>query len=406
MTRLNDLGMPTRLTRYILFEIIRIFSVALVALTMLILVIGVARQLIREGMGPMAVLELLPYVLPISLQFALPATALFAVCCVYGKMAADGEVSTVKAIGVSPVQLMKPAFIFAALLSPAAVWLGDVAVSWGEPGVRRVALHSLEEITYRVLNAEHSYTRDKVFSISVCGVNGKILEGPTVTLYGSGSSAPTQIMAREGQLELDPERMALILRVTDSQLIGGNSFRGEFEGEDVIEISLDGAVLKEGGSDASPSHLPLNRMRKEAIKTEKQVEEDRGKLAAQVGFSLLTSRWDEIARDPVQPLEGRIHGGSYRLIRLRTEPWRRWAGGFSCLCFVIVGAPLGMIARTADYWTTFGMCFLPILLLYYPLFIFGLDEAKDGNLPPYAVWLGNVVLLGVGLLLIQRVRRH
>lgn len=399
--------MPTRLTRYILFEIFRIFIVALVALTLMILVIGVARQLIREGMGPMAVLELLPYVLPISLQFALPATALFAVCCVYGKMAADGEISTVKAVGISPVQLMKPAFVFAALLSPAAVWLGDIAVSWGEPGVRRVALHSLEEITYRVLNAEHSYTRDSVFSISVCEVDGKTLEGLTVTLYGDDDDeAPTQISARQGQLELDPERMALILRVVDSQLTGGDSFRGSFDGEDVIEISLDKAVMKSHASDTSPSHLPLNQMRTEAIRTEKQVEYDRGRLAAQVGFSLLTSRWDEIATEPVRPLEASIRGGSYRLIRLRAEPWRRWAGGFSCLCFVIVGAPLGMIARTADYWTTFGMCFLPILLVYYPLFIFGLDQAKDGVLPPYAVWLGNVVLIAVGIVLILRVRRH
>lgn len=398
--------MPTRLTRYILFETLKIFVVALVALTMLILVIGVARQLIREGMGPMAVVELLPYVLPISLQFALPATALFAVCCVYGRMSSDGEISTVKAVGISPVQLMKPAFVFAALLSPAAVWLGDVAVSWGEPGVKRVALHSLEEIVYRVLNAQHSYSSDKGFSISVCGVNGKILEGPTVTLHSHGDRGPTQIMARQGQLELDAERMALILRVVDSQMTGGDAFRGEFDGEDVIEIPLDQALSKGTASNTSPSHLPLSQVRPEAIETERTVEENRGKLAAQVGFSLLTARWDEIAGDPVQPLENQIARNSYRLVRLRTEPWRRWAGGFSCLCFVIVGAPLGIIAKTSDYWTTFGMCFLPILLLYYPLFIFGLDEAKDGDLPPYAVWLGNVVLVAVGGLLIARVRRH
>ena len=39
--------MPTRLTRYILTEIIKIFVVALVALTLLILLIGVGRTLLR-----------------------------------------------------------------------------------------------------------------------------------------------------------------------------------------------------------------------------------------------------------------------------------------------------------------------------------------------------------------------
>ncbi len=397
--------MPTRLTRYILIEIFKIFIVTLIALTMLILVIGVARQLMREGMGPMAVLQLLPYVLPISLQFALPATALFAVCCVYGRMSYAGEVATIKAVGISPVQVLKPALWFAALLSPAAVWLGDVAVSWGEPGVRRVALHSFEEIVYRVLNAQHSYSSDKGFSISVCGVNGKTLEGPTVTIHGGSSGVPTQIMARQGQLELDPERMALVLRVVDSRLSGG-AFRGQFDGEDVIEIPLGDAFAKNSGQDVNPSQLPLHQMRSEAIRTERQVENDRGNLAAQVGFSLLTARFDELAGDPVKPLEDRIRSGSSRLIRLRTEPWRRWAGGFSCLCFVIVGAPLGIIARTSDYWTTFGMCFLPILLVYYPLFVFGLDQAKDGSMPPYSVWLGNVVMVAIGITLICKIRRH
>ncbi|MCG8648926.1 MAG: LptF/LptG family permease, partial [Pirellulales bacterium] len=110
--------MPTRLARYILAEILKIFVVALIALTMLILLIGIGRELIRRGLGPLAVIELLPYVLPISLQFAFPATALFSVCCVYGRMAADGEVATVKASGVSPIKLLQPAIVFAALLSP------------------------------------------------------------------------------------------------------------------------------------------------------------------------------------------------------------------------------------------------------------------------------------------------
>ncbi|MEM6692984.1 MAG: LptF/LptG family permease, partial [Planctomycetota bacterium] len=127
--------MPTRLSRYILVEIFKIFVVALIALTGLILLIGVGRELLRRGLGPLSVVQLLPFVLPISLQFAFPATALFSVCCVYGRMAADGEVATVKASGISPLRLLKPAFIFALVLSPVAVWVSDLAVSWGRPGV-------------------------------------------------------------------------------------------------------------------------------------------------------------------------------------------------------------------------------------------------------------------------------
>jgi lipopolysaccharide export system permease protein len=140
--------MPSRITRYILGEIVKIFVVALFSLTLLILLIGVGRELLREGLGPLSVIQLLPYVLPLSLQHSVPATALFSVCCVYGRMAADGEVSTVKAIGVSPLQILKPSLIFAAALSPGVVVLSDLAVSWGRPGVARVVLQSIEDIAF------------------------------------------------------------------------------------------------------------------------------------------------------------------------------------------------------------------------------------------------------------------
>jgi lipopolysaccharide export system permease protein len=98
-----------------------------------------------------------------------------------------------------------------------------------------------------------------------------------------------------------------------------------------------------------------------------------------------------------------LENAQRRLYRLETEPWRRWAAGFSCFFFVLVGAPLAIRMRNADLWTTFGVCFLPILLFYYPLLMLGIESAKNGAWPPYSVWLGNVVLLVVGAALLRRV---
>jgi lipopolysaccharide export system permease protein len=152
--------------------------------------------------------------------------------------------------------------------------------------------------------------------------------------------------------------------------------------------------------------LSLNTISSETIQEERRSHQKIGQLAAHTGFSLLTARWEEIAGASGQHYEREIQNGRVRLSRLQTEPWRRWAEGFSCFCFVLVGAPLAMIAKTADYWTTFGLCFLPTLVVYYPLFIFGLDQAKSGAMPPYAVWIGNLVLVAIGIALMGRVRRY
>ncbi len=398
--------MPSRLTRYVLMEILKIFIVSLIALTLLILMIGVGRELLRRGLGVVAIVQLLPYVLPISLQFAFPATALFSVCCVYGRMAADGEVATVKASGISPLKLLQPAMIFAALLSPAAVYVSDLAVSWGRPGVNRVVLMSIEDIAYRVLEAQHSYTSDQGFSIHVREVSGRTLIRPTVTVHNGGANGPMKLSAREGQLRLDPESQMLLLKVVDSQVEGGSVFQSIVPGETEFRIPLSSAMVKKDISQRSPSELPLRLITGERIRQDSRTHATVGEMAAHTGFAILTSRTESIAGESGQTIETSLRQSKRRSVRLHTEPWRRWAWGFSCFFFVFVGAPLAMIAKTSDYWSTFGLCFLPTLLLYYPLFIFGLEQAKDGNVPPYGVWMGNGILAMIGTMLIMKVRRY
>ncbi len=397
--------MPSRITRYIAGEIIKIFVVALFSLTLLILLIGVGRELLREGLGPLSVLQLLPYVLPLSMQHSVPATALFAVCCVYGRMAADGEVATVKAIGVSPLQLIKPAVIFAAVLSPGVVILSDLAVSWGRPGVAQVVLGSLEDIAYRFLHSQHSYSSSHGFTIHVQDVDGRRLIQPMVKIR-SRTGGTIELTAREGSLRLDPEINTLLLNVVDSRVEGGQGNQGIIPGETEFRIPLGRAFRQRDPSSASPSELPLRDIGPESIAQERRSQQAIGQLAAHTGFSLLSARWDEIAGPSGQAIQAQIKASDKRLARLHTEPWRRWAQGFSCFCFVLVGAPLAMLARTADYWTTFGICFLPTLVVYYALFMLGFDQAKAGLWPPYAVWLGNSVLVAVAVTLMDRVRRY
>jgi lipopolysaccharide export system permease protein len=321
-------------------------------------------------------------------------------------MAADGEVATVKASGISPLKILQPALVFAALLSPAAVYVSDLAVSWGRPGVNRVVLMSIEDIAYRVLESQHSYTSDHGFSIHVRDVVGRTLIRPTVTVHNGSDNGPMKLSAREGQLSLDLESQMLLLKVVDSQVEGGNVFSGVMPGEDEVRIPLSNAMAKRDISQQSPSELPLRLLSGERIQQDIRTHAVVGEMAAHTGFSLLSSRGDDIAGNPGQVIENNLRRSKRRLIRLHTEPWRRWAWGFSCFFFVLVGAPLAMIAKTSDYWSTFGLCFLPTLILYYPLFIFGLEQSKDGVVPPYGVWMGNAVLAMIGMVLIARVRRY
>jgi lipopolysaccharide export system permease protein len=128
--------------------------------------------------------------------------------------------------------------------------------------------------------------------------------------------------------------------------------------------------------------------------------------AARIGTSVLAGRM-ELTRPEVVSFErNALKDERARLQRILMEPWRRWASGFSCLCFAVVGAPMAIRMKNADFLTSFFLCFLPILVVYYPLLMFGTDRVKAGELPLIAVWIGNVLVTIWGLWLLRRVVRN
>ncbi len=72
----------------------------------------------------------------------------------------------------------------------------------------------------------------------------------------------------------------------------------------------------------------------------------------------------------------------------------------------MVGVPMAIRLRNRDFLTSFFVCFLPILIAYYPAMIVGADQVKNGNLPTIFVWAGNIMLMLWGLWLLRRVMRY
>jgi len=122
-------------------------------------------------------------------------------------------------------------------------------------------------------------------------------------------------------------------------------------------------------------------------------------------MALLMGRFDELAQDQWKAREGDLTWSTRTLHKLNVEPYRRWANGFSCLGFALIGAPMAVRRRHGEFWGSFFICFLPILLVYYPMLVGCVTQAKDGNIPPQAVWLGNFVLAAWGVWLLRRVIR-
>ncbi len=384
-----------------MFDLLKVFLLTLTVMTAFLFVVLVGKEAVENGLGLVPILRMLPYILPQAMQFAVPGTMLLATVAVYGRIAASNEIVAIKSMGISPMTLVWPTIILATLVSFGAVVLNDVAVSWGRGGVQRVLLESLEEIVYGRLRTARSYS-NKQIKVSVRRVEGRRLIQPTLVYFDAENDKPTTITADVAEIRSNPQREEMLVIFTNAEVDLHGKGSIYHPGEFMLPVPLNN--LGGGKSkNRSPSQYSLSEIAPSKIEQTVLIDRLEQEMTAETAQALMTGRMFELSPTNWQSKQVAVRRAVGKLHRLNTEPHRRWANAFSCLCFVMIGAPMAIRLRHGEIWGSFFACFLPILLVYYPMLAGCLDLAKDGVLPPQAVWLGNIVLALWGVWLVRRV---
>lgn len=389
------------ITRYVLREIGQVFAVTLASLTIFMIMIVAVKEAIAQGVGAAQIVLMLPYLLPNALVFALPGSILFAVCSVYGRMSAANEVTALKSAGVNPMTIIWPAIYLSAVLSLATVWLNDLAMSWGYHGMQRVVVDSLEDIAYGMLRTKKNFSRP-AFSVTVKDVVGRTLIKPMFAFPSPDGEGSITVHAESAELRSNPGsgRLTIKLYNITSDAPGQHFALPDQPLEHDIEINPSSL------SEVSPARLSLSQFADATIRQRTRIAALEETMTAKSGFQMFTGDFESLSTANWSGDVDKLQNFRWQLYRMQTEPPRRWANGFSCLCFAMVGTTMAIRRRNADVLTSFFLCFMPILLIYYPLLMFGIDRAKAGAINPYCVWLGNVALVGWGLWLLRRVMRY
>ena len=225
------------ITRYITSELIGWLAVVLVLITFVLVLVMVAAEAARMGLGLGPTLRLLPFVLPTALAYASPCAMLFTICLVYGRMSADNEVVAAKALGITPLVLLWPAWILAFGLSLVGVWLTDLAFSWGAVGAQRVVIQSVEEIAYGMLRTQKSYANQR-FSIVVKDVQDRRLIRPIMHFQANSEMPAIRLSAAEAELKSDLSRSVMMLILTDCEIEMAPSIHSVIPGRTQQEYPL------------------------------------------------------------------------------------------------------------------------------------------------------------------------
>lgn len=387
------------LHRHIFGQLLRVFAGVLSVLTLLMIVGGAFQEVSEHGLGVFQTLQILPYIIPSLLPFSIPVAVLLTVCIVYGRMAAEQEITAAKAAGIPVLTLLWPALFLGGLLSAGSLMLTDQAIPWSVGNIRRVVALAMEDIVLDMLTTHNELALPKAgMSISVRGVSGHTLQRPIVRFTSAGGQQITA-QARRANLEFDANQGRILLNLTDCHLdVPG---RGSmWMAQETRALPLPGGLNR-----TKARHMSIETLKHKLGHENERLRQLEEQRVVQACFRLTTgdfSNWTTNELAETKPRQSRI-----KPTVLRTEMHSRIAFSSSCFFFVLLGAPLAITQARRQVLTNFLTCFLPIIIVYYPVVMLCISQSRAGKVDPaWAMWIGNALLFLAGSIIFRRCCRN
>lgn len=408
----------TTLNRMIFWELVRVFLLSLGTLTGLFLIVGLIQQASQLGLSLNQILNAIPLFVPSTLPLTIPATTLFASCVVYGRLSHDNEVVALKAAGVHLYRIVAPAVLLGVLTTTATAALYHTTIPATQQRLYEQILSDPEEVLYNQLRRDRCLRHPSLpYVLYVRDVQGKRLIDVVIKRRlkvkdqrtGAEVSVGYDFVARmhearlrvdldEGKMAIDPDRFVIYERNT----AGSTASTGPFLMDLPDSVSGKEARLRISALtwDQLPGRVAAVAEERDDLVRKRDAQQEEVDRIADPTFRAL-------AQNDIKQYEYQIALKARQVRNLQAEVYARPALAVSCLVFALIGCPVGIWANRADYLSTFVICFLPTLVVYYPLLLAGSDMGKNGRVPlALGCWLADIIMGGVGLVLTWRLLRR
>jgi lipopolysaccharide export system permease protein len=403
---------PGILDRYILGQLVRTFALALVTITVIFSLFVVMAEATRQGLAPQEVLALLPYLVPGSLPYTVPVSLLFAVSVVYGRLAADNEVIAIKSAGLSAGRVLNPGLFLGVALSIALFAMSSEVIPRANNAFRAILFGSVEDSFFRYLKKERELNKPKVpFYIQVREIQDRTLIEPVFKHRAPSPPNPENtfdltVRARTATISIDLEKEEATVVLEDAETSGQSEqpFLFWIDGKRVLKYPFprptDGPARK-------VQEMTQGEMIQAQAEFARRIRLDRQTKVAESVLRIASGRVRDVDWDGVRESYREYGYLRQKYQELETEKHVRVALASGTFFFALLGAPVGILFARRDFLSAFITCFLPIIVLYYPLLMAGINVGKEGAAPPFVVFGGNALLgLIAGVFALPPVRQH
>ncbi|MCF7808729.1 MAG: LptF/LptG family permease [Candidatus Marinimicrobia bacterium] len=425
--------------RYVFKELLSPFLYSLLVLTLIFLVNFVIRAMDRilgKGLSILVILEYIILNLAWILAIAMPLSVLVAVLLAYGRLATDHEVTAMRSGGMSLPRIMLPAMAFAFLVGGFTLYFNtsilpdvnhrarllgsdiyrkrpDMDIVPGyfidnlpdynirvnevtEEGLKGVIIFSKSEKREQVsIFAESGHARTVGGQIIFTLYNGEkhLLDLEKLDDYQREYFDSTRITVKVNNMELKRRETAVR---GDREMTPAMMYERIAENEgrydrtiDRMQSIINSSPLFDGDSTADIVALmdTLKRKPIEGVKT----------------ISSTTRKWNRTV-DKLQSQDRLLNSYLKQINKYLVEVHKKYAIAVTCLVFVLIGTPLGIMTRKSS--GTIGVA-MGMFFIYWASMLAG-EELADRRIvdPILAMWAPNGLMALIGLWISYQVSRE
>ena len=443
------------LARYVIGVHIGPFLFSLSAITGLIVVNSVALRidaLVGKGL-PWSVLgEFLLLSLPHTIALSLPMSVLVAVLYAFSQLAASNEITAMAAGGVSPGRILLPVIGLGMIGASVMFYFNDTVLPESNHALKNLLLDigrksPTLDLRERVVNELRSGTGINRYFLTAERIDHETNTLENVTIFDANDPLRQRTTyAARGQMAFNDARTDLYLTLYDGvvhevQHDREGGFQRLYYDRQIVPLRSLGNELERrvGGSDRSDREMGFGLLAQNARQREALLDsvltENQEKTFEALRYALNERSETDTA---AVALPGR-RGGAGRLLnsasflvqdgmtqqlvtgtrarfargaaleqainRYNVEIHKKLAIAFACIVFTLIGPPLAL--RFPRGGVGFVVTGSTVIFFIYWVGLLSGEALADRRVadPAVTMWLGNVIMLIVGLLLVSRMGR-
>lgn len=365
--------------RYLLHDYLVMFFITLLIFTFVMCVGAVVRaiDLVARGVSMGVILRAFSYNVPYILTFSIPMSTMTTVLLLFGRLSLDGEITAMRASGLSMWQIISPLVFMSIVLSGVCVYL-NVSVAPNAHFARRQALANIGIQDPISLLEEGRFVREFPGLMIYVGKKTRS-EVSDIIVYEVGPEGVTRsVRAKSGTLSM-PEEHLLLIDLYDVRIDQPDE---AFPDDPSRTRTIHAANY--------PVPLDFSRLFRSGTITKTKSSMTLGELVGAVRT--------------IRTIYPQLNETELRRARMGylVEANERLALSFSCFAFTLLGIPLGMKSRRRESSAGVGIS-LGIVFIFYFFIIIADALVKHPHLrPDIIVWFPVVAGETLGFYLIKR----